>query len=84
MQTILYREYHPIEEGKFHFEALLKHLDRFGAPKLVSVGEDATRVISRVDYDIVFFHVMRMGYHALHPLKQILLRVFNRYFIMVN
>lgn len=51
-QSILYREYHPIQEGSFCFESLAKHLERYHAPKVVSIGEDATRVISRIDYDI--------------------------------
>lgn len=50
-QTLLYSEYHPIKEGKFRFDALLKHLECYGASKFISIGEDATRVISRVDYD---------------------------------
>ena len=32
--------------------SFLKHLESYGASKVVSVGEDATRVISRVDYDV--------------------------------
>ena len=51
VQNILYHEYHPIQEGYFRFESLLKHLERYSAPKVVSIGEDATRVISRIDYD---------------------------------
>ena len=52
VQKILYHQYEPIPESKFRFNALLKHLESYGASKVVSVGEDATRVISRVDYDV--------------------------------
>lgn len=43
--------YHPIQEGSFRFESLANHLEHYHAPKVVSI-EDATRVISRIDYDI--------------------------------
>ena len=42
----------PIQEGEFRFDALLKHLESYGASKFVAIGEDATLVISMVDYDI--------------------------------
>ena len=42
----------PIQEGEFQFDALLKHLESYSASKFVAIGEDATLVISRVDYDI--------------------------------
>ena len=51
VQNILLNEYRPIHEGNFRFQELLQHLESYGAPKLVSIGEDATRVISRIDYD---------------------------------
>ena len=43
--------YEPVHEGKFRFDDLLQHLESYNASKIVSIGEDATRVISRVDYD---------------------------------
>ena len=51
VQNILLNEYHPINEGSFRFQELLQHLNSYGVPKLVSIGEDATRLISRIDYD---------------------------------
>ena len=51
MQNILSSEYRPIREGNFRFQELLQHLNSYSAPKLVSIGKDATRLISRIDYD---------------------------------
>ena len=51
VQRIVSEEYQPIQEGLFRFEELSKHLQLYNAPKVVCIGEDATRVISRVDYD---------------------------------
>ena len=47
VQNILYHQYEPITEGEF---LLLQHLESYNAVKFV--GEDATRVVSRVDYDV--------------------------------
>jgi len=33
------------------FDGLREHLHRYGAPAIVSIGEDAIRVIGRVEYD---------------------------------
>lgn len=33
------------------FNELLAHITHHNAPKIVPIGEDATRVIGRVDYD---------------------------------
>ena len=51
VQRIINSEYHKISEGEFRFDDLVKHIDLYKAPKVISVGEDATRVISRVQYD---------------------------------
>ena len=51
VQSLLYDEYKPIHEGTFRFDELLQHLECYGASKFVTIGEDATRLISRVDYD---------------------------------
>ena len=40
-----------MDEGTFRFDDLSKHITDHNAPKIVSIGEDATRVIGRVDYD---------------------------------
>ena len=50
-QCIVSREYQPIHEGEYRFEGLLKHLCSCNAPKVVTIGESATLLISRVDYD---------------------------------
>ena len=51
VQSILNREYHPIQEGSFRFESLAKHLECYHTPKVIFIREDATCVISRIDYD---------------------------------
>jgi len=45
------KHYQPIKEGEFLFDKLLAHLDAYSAPHIISVSEDATRVVSRIDYD---------------------------------
>lgn len=45
------KHYQPIKEGEFLFDKLLAHLDAYNAPRIISVSEDATRVVSRIDYD---------------------------------
>ena len=44
-------EYCNINEGEFRFDDLLKHIALYKVPKVISVGEDATRLISKVQYD---------------------------------
>ena len=51
VQRIVYEEYRIITEGEFRFDELKNHLEAHCAPNVVSIGEDATRVIARVDYD---------------------------------
>lgn len=51
VQRAVSSEYKPIHEGKFRFKELLEHLNAYSSPKVVAIGEDATRVISRVEYD---------------------------------
>ena len=51
VQRIVSSEYRPLHEGEFRFDELLAHLTSYKAPKVVAIGEDATRVISRVEYD---------------------------------
>jgi hypothetical protein len=41
----------PVNEGEFRFDQLLSHLKSYKAPNAIVIGEDATRLISRVDYD---------------------------------
>lgn len=42
--------YSPLKEGEFMFDQLSAYLDAHNAPKIISVSEDATRIISRVEY----------------------------------
>lgn len=42
--------YHPIHEGFFWFNELLNHLNVFKCPKIVSIHEDETCVIKKVQY----------------------------------
>ena len=51
VQRIVRNEYHLLHEGEFRFDDLLAHINSYKTAKVVSIGEDATRVISRVDYD---------------------------------
>lgn len=51
VQRMVSSEYCKINKGEFRFDDLLKHIDMYKAPKVISVGEDATRVISKVQYD---------------------------------
>ena len=51
MQRLIHKDYKTLDEGKFQFDELLSHISQHKAPKVVSISEDATRVISRVDYD---------------------------------
>lgn len=46
VEGIVQRQYSHIEEGKFRFDELLRYLEEHDLPLLVSVAEDATRVVS--------------------------------------
>ena len=48
MQT---QEFNVISEGEFRFDKLLEHINRHQLSGIVTIGEDATRIISRVEYD---------------------------------
>ena len=52
VQRIIHAQYKTLHEGIFRFDELLTHITDHNAPKIVSIGEDATRVIGRVDYDL--------------------------------
>lgn len=43
--------YQPLKEGEFLFDKLSAHLDAYNAPRIISISEDATRVVSHVEYD---------------------------------
>lgn len=51
VQRFVAADYCPIHEGCFRFDELLNHLNAFKCQKFVSVAEDATRVIKKVQYD---------------------------------
>ena len=51
VQNIIQLEYSMIHEGVFRFNKLLEHVKLHKSSTYVSIAEDATRIISRVDYD---------------------------------
>ena len=51
VQRIVSSEYQSFYEGTFRFDELLTHLQAYNAPLVITIGEDATRLIARVDYD---------------------------------
>ena len=51
VQRTISSQFQSFHEGVFCFDELLKHLEAYKAPLVVSIGEDATRLISRVQYD---------------------------------
>lgn len=48
IQSAIHSEYKTINEGQFRFDDLVQHLHNYN---IISISEDATRVIARVDYD---------------------------------
>ena len=51
VQRVAASQHPPIREGDFRYDELVEHLRSHEAPMVVSIGEDATRLISRVEYD---------------------------------
>ena len=51
IQRIICSDYKAFPEGCFKFDDLASHIKEHNASTAVTIGEDATRVISRVDYD---------------------------------
>ncbi len=51
VQRRVQKENSTIKDGEFRFKELSEHLKRYDCPKIVTVGEDATRLISKIDYD---------------------------------
>ena len=51
VRRIVSEEYKPLEEGFFYFDELVHHLHAYKPPLLVSTGEDAARLVRRIDYD---------------------------------
>ena len=53
VQNVIYKEYVPFCEGYFRFDDLLQHLVKHKAPFMVTLAEDATRIVKNVEYDAV-------------------------------
>ena len=51
VQSIIYKEYEHIREGQFRLDELLQHLKKHKAPYVVTIAEDATRIVKNVEYD---------------------------------
>ena len=51
IQSAIHSEYKGIDEGTFRFDELKAHIERYKAPALISISEDATRITGRVEYD---------------------------------
>jgi len=51
VQSTIHSEYKTIPEGYFRFDELRQHIDSYHAPLCVSIAEDATRIVGRIDYD---------------------------------
>ena len=72
VQRIISKDYKPFYEGQFRFDELLVHLISYKAVKVVSLGEDARRLIGRVEYMTVsqtdllglFCHPMKGACHC--------------------
>ena len=50
VQRVLQADYFMLLEGEFQFDELVNHLKSYNAPPLVVISEDATHIISRVEY----------------------------------
>lgn len=51
VEAIVQSQYSHIEEGVFRFDEAVEHLHKYNLPFVVSVAEDATRIVKRVEYD---------------------------------
>jgi len=45
VQKMISKDYSHITEGEFRFDILVKRIAFYKAPKVVAIGEDATRVV---------------------------------------
>ena len=52
VQRVVHANYNTMNEGEFRFDGLAAHIAKHDTVSLVSIGEDATRIICRVEYDI--------------------------------
>ena len=48
VQRSVSQEHTKTAEGEFRFDGLANHIEQYKAPMIVSMGEDATRIISKV------------------------------------
>ena len=53
VQDIVLLQYEPFLEGQFRFDELRQFLDKYNAPLLVTVSEDATRIISTTPFKLL-------------------------------
>ena len=53
IQSVVHKEYNTFHEGCFRFDEFEQYLKQYKAPNVISIGEDATRVIARADFMIV-------------------------------
>ena len=51
IQSAIHLEYKTISEGSFRFDELKEHLDQYNATSFVSIAEDVTRIVERIEYD---------------------------------
>ena len=61
VQSIIRSQYKTMNEGGFRFDDLVEHIKDHNAPKIVSIGEDATRIIGRVDYSITISAFIKLN-----------------------
>jgi len=74
IKHIVHNCYHSIGDGEFRFDSLLSYLEHNGIPKVMSIGEDATRVINmiirQIDVSGLFYLLMIKGCQCMINLKQ--------------
>ena len=51
VQIIVHNEYVLVREGEFWFDNLLTHLNAYKPLMAITIGEDAMRVIARMEYE---------------------------------
>ena len=51
VQRIVHNEYEVMHEGEFRFDQLLNHINSYKCARVIVIGEDATRLVARVDND---------------------------------
>ena len=88
VHRIVSDEYKTMEEGIFYFDELVHHLNSYESPLVMSIGEDATRLVRRIDYDpetnrLVGF-VLLCNEQGLPVSWQFLLSVWNRFSKITN